>query len=692
MGIIKEGVKAFITKYNLDVDVLNPFLTAFSITRAFRNTSHNSLHYEYFLSPDDHVLDMYGFSKEILLVYAPYQKMEPRTLTIVEEIFTQEPAKSRVENINYFLISDCESVKAWINNNVNPDESRIIIAFSTKELKVNGYDNWYIRNKLYEQYYSRDLFDITLPIKDGSYFFGRQKIVGSYVDAIKKSENRGLFGLRKSGKTSLLFKIENILKLETSISIFFYDCKFPSIRKLRWTQLIEKMCNDISEKLDAKVKHKFDEVNASETFLKLIKKVNERSPEQKIVLIFDEVEYISFKAIQDKHWLQDFVDFWQTIWSVQSLSNNLSFIICGVNPGLIEKDIINGVQNPLFGIVSYDYLKGLTLLEITEMINTLGKKMGLKYPTEVLSYLFERFGGHPLLTRKACSWLNKQSQILNEKRPITFELQKVMTYQEQLDSELTFYCGHIVSEIRDFYPEEYEMLELLSSGQTRDFIELSALDSFIKHLKEYGLLLYDKNNYPCISIPVLGRYIGVELARKEKRNTIHKIIPIDERDVWYKKRINIIIEDFRLLERLIRDAKLPLIFGFNSFPEAEKLTTIKVTNEAENYNEFLNVFNRCFVESIENYGESASQTEYFSKTIKNSYPYLYKVLRKIKVYRHNSFHLNLRPSIDKEFLDMLNTDLEGRKHNQIEDAYFIIMQKILDELFSSLQFEINKLT
>ena len=138
---------------------------------------------------------------------------------------------------------------------------------------------------------------MTLPIKDGTYFFGRQKMVGSYVDAIKKAENRGLFGLRKTGKTSLLFRIESTLKLENDFKLFFFDCKSPAIRKLRWFQLIEKISNEIIQSLDITIKKKFSEIEAADTFNKLIQRVNEKHTDYRIVLIFDEIEFISFKAV-----------------------------------------------------------------------------------------------------------------------------------------------------------------------------------------------------------------------------------------------------------------------------------------------------------------------------------------------------------------------------------------------------------
>ena len=60
------------------------------------------------------------------------------------------------------------------------------------------------------------------------------------------------------------------------------------------------------------------------------------------------------------------------------------------------------------------------------------------------------------------------------------------------------------------------MLELLSSGQLVDFMELAESQSFIRHLMNYGIVR-KKNEKYYSTIPVVSKHIGMELARKDKR-------------------------------------------------------------------------------------------------------------------------------------------------------------------------------
>ena len=68
-----------------------------------------------------------------------------------------------------------------------------------------------------------------------------------------------------------------------------------------------------------------DEISTIKNLRTIVKDAANKS--KKLIVVFDEIEYISFIAPLDEHWKTEFVDFWQTIWSIQSSHRNLSFII-----------------------------------------------------------------------------------------------------------------------------------------------------------------------------------------------------------------------------------------------------------------------------------------------------------------------------------------------------------------------------
>ena len=67
-----------------------------------------------------------------------------------------------------------------------------------------------------------------------------------------------------------------------------------------------------------------------------------------------------------------------------------------------------------------------------------------------------------------------------QNRPIIIEVKDIQGIQEEIDVELVYYFKHVVSEIQQFYPDEYEMF---ASGQTADFVELASL---VESIENYG--------------------------------------------------------------------------------------------------------------------------------------------------------------------------------------------------------------
>ena len=687
MGYIRNDIKThFLSVHEDQQEMLKPFLSGFNITYAEMVEINNTIIFAYMLKPEDFIKEAFGIERELLLAYSPYDEIQPRALQAFDLLFNKFPMKNRVDALNCFFVSrDPEIIKYGGINSLVDDHLRSIVPFVYDELIKNANDSWYVRNILKQNFYDIDLFGYTLPLKNDSSFFGRQQIIARYIDSIKRCENRGIFGLRKTGKTSLIFRIDRVVREQKLGFIFYYDCKSPSYRKLHWNEFLGEICNNISKRLKENIRPQYDEKNIIKSFRYLMKLASEH--QKKIIIVFDEIEYISFNSSLDKHWKEEYIDFWQTMWSVQSLHRNLVFIISGVNASVTEIDTVNGIQNPLFGIVQQEYLQGLTKEESHDMIRVLGRRMGINFDYHAIDLLYDQFNGHPMLLRLACSYINRQYS--STKRPIEIKEETINKLQEEIDLELSYYFSHVVSEIKQFYHDEYEMFELLASGQTSDFIELSALPEYTNHLYHYGLISEDSSKIPYVKMPVAGRYVALELAKRESRTTLYKIIDPEKRDNWIQQRIKSIIRDIRQLETAIRMANKDKLFGENSFPEAEKFAEIKAVVNKSDFSNFFNICNKCFVESIENYGNSIGKPKYLYDTIKPNYPSLYNVLERIKIYRNSEDHLKLNEFVAKKYEEYWKTDTYGVE--DFSDQLFCIQQKLIDSFLTSLQVEISNI-
>jgi hypothetical protein len=674
---IKPDVRLeHLSKFPEEEEWLKSFLPCFDVNWARRLRAHNTDISVYFLKPHDHIREAFGFEQELMLVYTPYASLEPRSIQAAESTLLAEPARSRVERLTYLLVSDMSGASDWVRNYVaGHQETRLIAAFSVQDLKARTGDAWYVRNELAAQFFGRDLFDFRLPLENDTYFFGRDAEVLAYRDAIRRGENRGLFGLRKTGKTSFLFKVERVATKENIAKFHYVDCQSPSIRTLRWYDLVR----ELSKRLGA-TPTVGTLAQATSQFEGAVQLATQS---ERIVFIFDEIEYISPLAKQDPHWGSDFVSFWQTVRACQTRSRGLSFILAGVNPSVTEVSQYGGIPNPLFGIVSPQYLRGLPLDDTKRMIKTLGKRMGLSFEHDAIEYLHTRYGGHPLLTRIACSLIHTAEARAGSKRPVELDLARVRAGQTGRDAELSFYCEHVVSELRQFYADEYAMLEMLARKQIADYAQLRRKKMILSHLRDYGLLL-EENGIPRVAIPVVEAHVA------EQGGGAYQV-PSHERPAWVAQRASSVIQDLRMLEQRIRSNKRPLLFGPNSFPEADRLAKTAVVGSHDEFDVFINVLNRCLVEPIEKYGEHVGKPKYFWD-LRPEYPALHAALERIKVYRHNSMHIILQPEVEATLNRYLQEDLEGRHPSDVPELWFTLQQRVLDKLFLGIQVETARLS
>jgi hypothetical protein len=617
--------------------------------------------------------------------------LQPRHLDAIERCLGEVPAQGRVDQTLFFLVtSDPRAEKSLFEYTRQNAQARIPVLFK-KEILTSDSKAWSVRNTIADQLFSRDLFDYLLPLDDDLVFFGRDAVVYEFLDAIKKPENRGLFGLRKSGKTSVLKKVERLARKDGHI-ILYYDCKLPQFRSLRWTDFLARITDDARRKIGRPAPASRNQEHVSDRFASVLKAL----PRHKnLVLIFDEIEYVSPLAILDKHWRADFIPFWQTLWATQSEHRRLSFLVAGINPTVSETSTIDGVQNPMFGIVRPVYLRGFDETELKAMLDHFGSRMGLQFSPDATKYLLERYGGHPSLTRMACSLANTALKINGEAKPVRVSRELLSEGEALREQDMTFYgfCDHVVSELRDYHPDEYYLLEKLALGNVAEFTDFAVDPRFTQHLKQYGLLVQQPGSKPTIRIPVLAKHVAWWAARRDGTPMLRDVVAPDRRVRWLQEQTKKILEDIRYLQKAIeaKGSDQPQLYGTNGIPEAERFITLTPVDSADGFSHFINVTFRCFVESLQSSGKKRRVSDYLPRIVKGSYAELWHALERIRLYRHNAFHIELRQKTEQDLAVYLAEDLFGRRPSQVPELYFVLQQCVVDGLLVGVRCEIDRL-
>ena len=677
-----EVTEEHLSRFPQELEIVRKVESDFDVVWAKRYVQFNAQISAYFLKPLKHITEGFGFEAEVVMIYSGYEEMQARTIQALDRVMNQSPALGRVDQAVAIIVSDDPNVENWLRRYIaeNP-QSRVLVGIN-KDTLLAWKDSWDLRNKVANQLFSRDLFDYSLPIDNDIFFFGRASEIAEHVDAIRRIENRGLFGLRKSGKTSLLFKIQRECK-RNGIAAIYIDCKLPSIYKLSGSEFLELLCEKINQAIRVPVKGLKGAKDGYSRFVRLM----ERMPaNQNVCIILDEIEFVSFFSKLAPHWSQDFVPFWQTIWSSQSQFRKLSFIITGVNASVVEADLVDGVQNPMFGIVKSRYLVGFERIELEQLLRTLGRRMGLRFVSDATDFLHERYGGHPLLTRMICSHLHSQVRADARQRPFDVTSEFIRSGIEDREEEVVIYCNHIVSELRHSYPDEYDMLEMLAVDDQTGFNELAQDEDFIRHLKSYGLVDFSRQFYPSFKIPVLKKFVAREWRRRSGRPGKVYVVPTDARPTFVLARTTSILRDLRAINSRVTLVGTPELYEPAGPSEAEKFANAKVVRDEADLTHFLNQCQRSLIEPIDRRGRTLGQgSGYFFNVIKQHYTELWDALNRIRAYRNWICHIELNETAETEYQRYLRRDLAGTDPSAAPEGYFRIQSAILNGLAIALQ-------
>ena len=351
------------------------------------------------------------------------------------------------------------------------------------------------------------------------YVFLPYKSCGAYNRYIflQINQNFGLFGLRKTGKTSIIYDVIRKLTQLDSIGVFI-DCQDTSFNFRRWNSALYYVLLRAHEEAGLELdlqEAQFTETDAAYLFEKSISKFSKKIG-KRVLLLFDEIENITFDKSGVEHWCDglDFMYFWQSVRSAfQHTTNVFTFCILGTNPRCVEEHFIKEKENPIFKAFAPQYIPGFDQERTREMVRKLGRLMGIKFDEGIYTRLVEDYGGHPFLIRQVCSTIAKKYP----QRPVQIDRMKYNAAREEYNRG-SEYFDMLLDVLTQFYNEEYEMLNLLASGDLDTFKYFAEQDySMVKHLIGYGIIRVSDDEYD-FQIDAVKDY----LVRKQHRKALVK--------------------------------------------------------------------------------------------------------------------------------------------------------------------------
>lgn len=468
----------------------------FYVTRSFKNEKiGNSEYWALLARPAEDFSVHLNADREILFVFSTYDNFEIRTLEAFDLFFANLEQK-RVDKSIRFLISADKRIEEIIQHYLNQHpEYPIVIPIHLPSINEKGEQ---ILEAIRRNYLLRDLFGYQNPLREETFFFGRQEQVNTVLDLAKSGQSASIFGLRKSGKTSSIYAIMRRAR-SFGFTPVFLDCQNPAVHARRYNELLSLIVEESRRSIGHQKKInpiEGSDVEISEAFRSQMKTALGQA-KTNFLLIFDEIENISPRTAASRHWEDDLDSLllWQNIRSFVQQESNGRVAVClvGTSPLLLEQSKIHDVPNPMYLFSQKRFLPAFSFEDTKEMIERLGFFMGLEFDQLQIAKLQKLYGGHPFFIRQVCS---KVHQIASTTRPIEVSEKLLDSAIEQFGGQLGSYLSDILDNLKAFYPDEFELLEAVVNGDSSEISEYGReAPELIDHLIGYGLVERKGDSY-----------------------------------------------------------------------------------------------------------------------------------------------------------------------------------------------------
>ncbi len=276
-----------------------------------------------------------------------------------------------------------------------------------------------------------DLFGLSTPIRDPLWFVGREKVMDEIQEYIQSLQFVGIWGVRKVGKTSLLYQLTR--KLENDVHAYVdLQAVSPNVSAL-FSKVLDGFERDIKlkfpnielPKLGETCKKTSDGIISefTDAIVKLRDRVEGESENAKFILFIDEVDRLFPSEYSNASGFSEYSSF---LAAIRGLSQNYGFFVCvasGVEP-TINLALLPGagsVENPTYNFFKEVYLSYFEQQEMDEMIERIASQLGIAFTEAALNFVYEQTCGHPYLSRLLCSAImkireNKPKITINEAR------------------------------------------------------------------------------------------------------------------------------------------------------------------------------------------------------------------------------------------------------------------------------------
>jgi tetratricopeptide (TPR) repeat protein/cold shock CspA family protein len=270
--------------------------------------------------------------------------------------------------------------------------------------------------------FQRDLFLRTTPVA-GSLFFGRDESLQEIRRSIEERHPLGVFGLRRTGKTSLLREAQRrfLNQRDLIVLVELQNHAVAAGTGPIYRQILGELQSQAERSFDQSFtwshrREDYQPVKDADTYIVeifnrdvelILASAFRRSPPPKLVVFIDEIEKL-LPTSAGGHGMPGGVDFLGHMRGVSQKHELFAFVLAGANATVSEAPRLERKDNPLFRYLRPHYLPMFPPSLTGRMLSELGRGMGVRFDDQALDRIHTLTGGHPYIARDYCSFLSRR--------------------------------------------------------------------------------------------------------------------------------------------------------------------------------------------------------------------------------------------------------------------------------------------
>jgi hypothetical protein len=428
----------------------------------------------------DHVRSVFDIQGDVLIMAASYDQLQPRILSEMQGDISEDTRFDK--DLCFLATTDRNATKLTDQRRgelavltVNPNMLQSASAPNLKEL-IAGLLGIV------------DHYNVTTPITAAPAFFGRTRMIRDITKELELGTHVGVFGLRKAGKSSLLAQVRTALAQQGwgwawldlgqyvgSAHRLVLDLVVEIAKQLGYATRLNKSSS--RENIESHWRSELSEM------------CQVASLDKRLLVVLDEFDLATPGAAFATE--RDAFELIATLSKLRGALQQLQanghatpmILAAGINPNLVELAHLYGRPNPLFQFLRIHYIEPLDREELAKMVRTLGKKTGLKFTdARTIDELQAEYGGHPLLSRQACSFVHNHRN--NQQVPYDVTMAElVQAFGARGSNTPLHHAGQAAAEFIHIFPEEGRHVRDAVTNK-RGVVDLGVA----MHARAYGLV------------------------------------------------------------------------------------------------------------------------------------------------------------------------------------------------------------